>query len=375
MSQDRLKIFGSKIAELISGKNLSREEAKEMFRQVLLNEQPDLQQGAFLAALTAKGETAEEIAGAWETIYELDTVKVSPAVPGPLVENCGTGMDLLKTFNISTAAAIIAAAGGVYMAKHGAKALTSTCGAVDILEALGVDVECDIEIVKSSIERAGIGIFNGMSPKVHPQALFRILSQIRFGTTLNIAGSLANPALPHYGVRGVYSRDLVEPVARVMREIGYTKAMVVHGLNGDGLGMDEVSSLGETIIAELSESGEITTYTISPEEIGIQRASKHAVSPSRDRKEEALAFLRILTGRDQGPKNDITCLNAAPVFYLTGQAKDLREGLIQAKEIIESGHAIIKLREWVTAQNSDPQSGLGKLERLLEEADAYRQTL
>lgn len=375
MSQDRLKIFDSKIAELISGKNLSREEAKEMFRQVLLNEQPDLQQGAFLAALTAKGETAEEIAGAWEIIYELDTVKVSPAVPGPLVENCGTGMDLLKTFNISTAAAIIAAAGGVYMAKHGAKALTSTCGAVDILEALGVDVECDIEIVKSSIERAGIGIFNGMSPKVHPQALFRILSQIRFGTTLNIAGSLANPALPHYGVRGVYSRDLVEPVARVMREIGYTKAMVVHGLNGDGLGMDEVSSLGETIIAELSESGEITTYTISPEEIGIQRASKHAVSPSRDRKEEALAFLRILTGRDQGPKNDITCLNAAPVFYLTGQAKDLREGLIQAKEIIESGHAIIKLREWVTAQNSDPQSGLGKLERLLEEADAYRQTL
>ncbi len=193
MCADRLKVFGNQIAALIEGKDLSREEAKDMFRQVLLNEQPDLQQGAFLAALTAKGETAEEIASAWESIYELDTTKVTPDVLQPVVENCGTGMDALKTFNISTAAAVVAAAGGVYMAKHGARALTSTCGVVDILEAVGVDVECDVDIVKRSIEEAGIGIFNGMSPKVHPQALFRILSQIRFGTTLNIAGSLANP--------------------------------------------------------------------------------------------------------------------------------------------------------------------------------------
>ena len=372
MQEESLRAFGSKIAALINKQDLSREEAKDMFRQVLLNEQPDLQQGAFLAALTAKGETAAEIAGAWEAIYELDTAKVKPSVAQPLVDNCGTGMDSFKTFNISTAAAVVAAAGGIYLAKHGARALTSSCGAVDILETVGVDVECEPDIVSRSIEKAGIGIFNGMSPKVHPQALGRILSQIRFGTTLNIAGSLANPALPRYGVRGVYRKELVEPVARVMREIGYTKALVFHGSNGDGLGMDEISTLGETVIAELSDNGEIKTATVTPEDFGIKRPSAQAIGPAADRKEEGLNFIRILGGYDRGPKHDITCLNAAPIFYLMGQAKDLKEGFAQAREIIVSGQALAKLKEWVMAQNSDHESGLKKLERLVEEVNASR---
>jgi len=368
-SEEKIKDFGAKVAGLIRGRDLSRREAREMFHQVLLNEQPDLQQGAFLAALTAKGETTEEVAGAWEAIYEIDTVKATPRVAQPLVENCGTGMDSFKTFNISTAAAIVAAAGGICMAKHGARALTSTCGAVDILEAIGVDVECDPETVKNSIEQTGIGIFNGMSPRVHPQALSRILSQIRFGTILNIAGSLANPSMPHYGVRGVHSRDLIEPVARVMREIGYRKAIVCHGLSGNGAkGMDEISSLGETVVAELGEGGGIVTYTITPEDIGLQRPGADAISPAMDRREEAIRFLRILSGRDRGPRYDIVCLNAAPIFYLMGKAGDLREGFRQARDIINSGRAITKLREWVTAQNSSPETGLSKLEGLLEES-------
>jgi len=362
-----MKAFGNKISDIMMRKNLTREEAKEMFSQVLLNEQPDLQQGAFLVALTMKGPTPEEIAGSWEAIYELDTVKVTPKVSQPLVENCGTGMDTLKTFNISTAAAVVAAANGIYMAKHGARAITSKCGAVDILESVGVDVECDAEIVKKSIERAGIGIFNGMSPKVHPQALYRILSQIRFGTILNIAASLANPALPRYGVRGVYSRELVKPTAQVMREIGYKKAIVVHGLNEDGTkGMDEISTVGETIIAELYESGEITSYTIAPEDVGIQRTNEYALLPSPDRKEEALSFLRILSGKDRGPKFEIVCLNAAPILYMMGQAKDIKEGFNIAKETIETGQAVIKLREWVKEQNFDPEFGEKKLNSLLE---------
>ncbi|MBE9477678.1 MAG: anthranilate phosphoribosyltransferase [Chloroflexi bacterium] len=368
-SEEKIKDFGAKVAGLIRGRDLSRREAREMFRQVLLNEQPDLQQGAFLAALTAKGETTEEVAGAWEAIYEIDTVKASPRVAHPLVENCGTGMDSFKTFNISTAAAIVAAAGGICMAKHGARALTSTCGAVDILEAVGVDVECDPETVKNSIEQTGIGIFNGMSPRVHPQALSRILSQIRFGTILNIAGSLANPSMPRYGVRGVHSRDLIEPVARVMREIGYRKAIVFHGSSGNGSkGMDEISSLGETDVAELREDGGIVTYTITPEDIGLQRPSADSISPAMDRGEEAIRFLRILSGRDRGPRYDIVCLNAAPIFYLMGKAGDLREGFRHARDIINSGRAITKLREWVTAQNSSPEAGLSKLEGLLEES-------
>jgi anthranilate phosphoribosyltransferase len=368
---DKMKGFGSKIDNLIRGMDLTREDAKEMFCQVLLNEQPDLQQGAFLAALTAKGATPEEIAASWEAIYELDTVKVTPAV-SPVVENCGTGMDTLETFNISTAAAIVAAAGGVYMAKHGARAITSRCGAIDILESVGVDVECDVEIVKSSIEKAGIGIFNGMSAKVHPQALSRILSLIRFGTILNIAASLANPALPHYGVRGVYSVELVEPVACLMREIGYRRAIVVHGLNEDGTkGMDEVSSMGKTIIAELHESGEIATYTITPEDIGIRHADERAFLPASDRKEEALCFMKILSGMEPGPKTDIVCINAAPILYLMKQTRDLEEGFNMAKEIIDSGRAIAKLRQWVKEQNSNSTStdGEKKLECLLEEVN------
>jgi anthranilate phosphoribosyltransferase len=223
MMEEDLKSFGMGVDALINGQNLPRARARELFTQILLNEQPDLQQGAFLAAITAKGPTPEEIAGIWEAIYEVDTVKVRPEVSGPLVENCGTGMDSIKTFNVSTAAALVAASDGVIIARHGARAITSRCGTVDLLESLGIDMECDAAVVKRSIEKAGIGIFNGMSQKVHPQALFRILSQVRFGTILNIAGSLANPALPTCGVRGVYSSDLVLPVAQVMKEIGYSK--------------------------------------------------------------------------------------------------------------------------------------------------------
>jgi len=362
----RLKEFGKKVSEVARGRNLTRQETKEMFYQVLLNEQPDLQQGAFMIVLTAKGETPEEIAGSWDAIFELDTAKVSPLTPEPLVENCGTGMDELKTFNISTAAAIVAAANGIYMAKHAARALTSTCGAVDIVEALGVDVECDVETVKRSIEKVGIGIFNGMSPMVHPQALGRILSQIRFGTILNIAASLANPALPKYGVRGVYSKALTKPVAQLMKEIGYKRALVVHGLNTDGTeGMDEISSLGETKITELHEDGRITNYSLVPEDFGIRRATYKDLLPSANIEEEALNFLRILCAKDQGPKCDIVCLNTAPILYLMGKVRDFKEGIGKAKETIESGQAIAKLRRWVEEQNSCPEAGLARLDYLL----------
>ena len=161
---DPIQTFGWQIQKLINGQDLTRAESYAMFRQVLDDAQPDLQQGAFLAALAAKGETPEEIAGAWQAIFELDTVRVPDNLGAPLVENSGTGMDSLKTFNISSAAAVVAAAGGVRMARHGARALTSTCGTVDLLEAVGVDVECDVPAVARSIRRAGIGLFNGASP-------------------------------------------------------------------------------------------------------------------------------------------------------------------------------------------------------------------
>lgn len=367
--EQKLKQFGLKVDALLKGKNLTREETNEMFREVLLDEQPDLQQGAFLAAITAKRMTPEELAGAWEAIYEFDTVKVKPEVDGPLVDNCGTGMDTLKTFNISTAASLIAAADGVYLAKHGARAITSRCGVVDILEELGVDVDCDMEIVKKSIESAGIGIFNGNSPKVHPTALFRILSKIRFGTILNMAGSLANPAAPSYGVRGVYSPELIIPVIETMREIGYERAIVFHGLNHDGtLGMDEVSILGQTKVAELFPDGEIESYNLLPEDFDIVDAREEELLCSFERSEEAIHFIRILGGHSKGSRRDIVCLNTAPILYMMGKSKSWEDGFRRANEIIDNGAVIDRLKEWVRTQNAAPEKGEEKLEQLIDRA-------
>ncbi len=347
-----IKEFGLGVHYLIQGKDLSREKIKDMFVDVLENTQPELQQGAFLAALTAKGETPEEIAGAWEAIYEIDTVKVSPRVDSPLMENCGTGMDELKTFNISTAAAIVAAANGVPIARHGARAITSCCGTVDILEELGINVECSHDVVQRSIEQCGIGIFNGMSVNVHPQGgLGRILSQIRFGTVLNIAASLANPVLPSHAVRGVYSSGKVKLVARVMRETGYKRALVVHGFNDDkSKGMDELSTLGETVVSELNQDGSIEEYSFSPEDFGIERVREEDLFPEENRTLEAKTFRELLSGKLPGAKRDILCLNAAAVLYISGKAKDINKGIALSKDTLDSGKAIRKLYEWKEVQ-------------------------
>jgi anthranilate phosphoribosyltransferase len=367
--EEDLRYFGSKVDALIKGQNLTRAEACDLFRMILNNEQPDLQQGAFLAAITAKGATPQEIAGIWEAIYEIDTIKVRPDVSGPLAENCGTGMDSIKTFNISTAASIVAAADGIRMAKHGARAITSKCGAVDILETLGVDVECDASLVKRSIEQAGIGIFNGMSGRVHPQALYRILSQIRFGTVLNIAGSLANPAQPAYGVRGVYSEEMVLTIAKAMKEIGYRRAFVMHGRSADGSrGMDELSTLGSSSVAELDEDGVIREYTIFSEELSVKKGDEASILYQSDRTAEAISLLRVLSGEDKSYRTDIVCLNAAPLLYITGHAESLKEGVDRAREIIDSDMPIRKLKAWVKQQNLEPGERLEKLEDMLAQA-------
>lgn len=370
-SEERLRHFGRRVDALIKGQSLSREEAFDLFTQILKSEQPDLQQGAFLAAITAKGATAEEIAGIWEAVYEMDTLKVSPNVQGLLAENCGTGMDSIKTFNISTAASIVAAAEGISMAKHGSRAVTSRCGTVDILEVLGVDVDCEVGLVKRSIEVAGIGIFNGTSKRVHPSALSRILSQIRFGTILNVAASLANPALPTYGVRGVYSREMILPVARAMREIGYKRAFVVHGRSSDGLrGMDEISTLGRTDVAELDGDGRIREYVLNACELGLKRGDESALLNLGDVEEEAVRLLQLLSGLDREDRREIVCLNAAPLLCIAGRSDELREGVERAGDIIDSGRAVKKLIDWVREQNRDPGEKLERLERMLELAYA-----
>lgn len=342
--------FGSYIVRLIGGQNLARDEMSACFREILLDSQSEMQQGAFLSALAAKGETAEEIAAVWNMIYELDTAKVTIDTDAPLVENCGTGMDSFKTFNISTAASIIAAADGVTMAKHGARAITSKCGTVDILEELGVNVECAPEVVKKSIETAGIGIFNGMSPLVHPQALGRILSKVCFGTVLNIAASLANPAMPKMAVRGVYCRDMLRPTAGIMREIGFDRAIVIYGDCGEHGGIDEASTIGETFVCELAGDGSISEYSISPEQFGIKRACPDDLRMTDDKSSEARRIKELLVGKETQARTDIVCLNAGLILYLAGRRPTLESAFERANDIINSDKAIGKLNEWICVQ-------------------------
>lgn len=371
-----MKKFGKIIARVINKENLTREETREAFSQILGHQQPEMQQGAFLAALAAKGETIEEIAGCWEAIYQLDTVKITLDTKTPAVENCGTGMDSVKTFNISTAASIIAAAADIPMARHGSRAVTSSCGTVDLLEELGINVECSHLLVKRSIERAGIGIFNGTSPRVHPRALGRILSQISFGTILNTAASLANPALPAYGVRGVHSRELLHRVPLIMAETGYKKALVVHGLAADGKkGMDEASLLGKTLVAELGEGGGIRHYSFTPEDMGLKRGREEDLKPSPRKETEARRLIKLLKGEEKGPREDIVSLNAALILHLRGKARDLPQGIHISRDLIKSGRALAKLREWVAEQNDNPQRGLTRLKNLEESRNHLQETL
>ncbi|WP_092218915.1 anthranilate phosphoribosyltransferase [Desulforhopalus singaporensis] len=359
--------LGQIITQLVRKEDLSREQAYEAFRMVLANEVNDMQQGAFLAALTTKGETADEVAGGWSAVYDLDTNKVD--LDGmEVVDNCGTGMDSFKTFNISTAASLVAAAGGVKVARHGARAITSACGTVDMAELLGVDVECPVETVAGSIKEAGVGLFNGMSPLVHPMALGRILSQICFGSPLNIAASLAHPALPRIAVRGVYAPSLVKPVAEVMQAIGYSDAIVIYGgINDSDRGMDEGSVCGRSLGLHLHD-GRFEEITFVPEEVGLGTWNPEELAADVDKDDAALKMYRLLAGRGEGARNDAVILNSALIFHVRKVAATLDEGVRMAREILLSGKALDALRRWVEKQNDNPAKGLEKLDALAQKA-------
>ena len=355
--------LGQCIGKLIRGENLSEKSAYDAFSMVLGNEVTEMQQGAFLAALTAKGETSQEVAGGWKAVYELDTEKVDFGDIA-VVDNCGTGMDTFKTFNISTAASLVAAAGGVKVARHGARAITSSCGTVDMAELLGVDVECGVDLVKKSVVEAGIGLFNGMSSKVHPMALGRILSQICFGSPLNIAASLAHPGLPRVAVRGVYAPTLVQPVAEVMQAIGYSDALVLYGaINGSDKGMDEASVCGETVGVQLKD-GVIEPFSFMPKDVGVGMYNADLLASETDRNVAALSMYELLGGRGEDAKNDAVILNSSLIFYVQKMVPTIKDGVEKSRQLLLSGKAFETLEQWVAIQNRDAGAGIAKLEAL-----------
>jgi anthranilate phosphoribosyltransferase len=367
--EERTRAFGAIISRLTRREDITRAEARECWRQICEEEQPDLQQGAFMGALKAKGETPEEVAGTFEALYELDTLKVEVNTPEPLIDNCETGADELKTLNVSTGAAIVAAACGVYVVRHAARAVSSHCGSIDVVEALGVNVESAPDLPKQSIERAGIGAWNGFLPAVHPRSLPRILPQIRFASTINLVGPLLNPTMPSHKVMGVPSPAMIDIEVRTLRELGFKRAFVMHGLEeASGRGMDELSTLGPSHVAELRPDGVVERSVLMPEDLGIHRGRFEDLASSRDVQKDAIALLRVILSKDGGARADIVCLNTAPVLQVMDKVANLRDSVEMARHAIRSGRAARKLRDWVSWQNHSPEEGLAKLDLMIAKA-------
>ncbi|MDR3089551.1 MAG: anthranilate phosphoribosyltransferase [Desulfobulbaceae bacterium] len=369
--EDADALCGGMIARLLRREDLSEEESWRMFRLILDDKPAELQQGAFLAALTAKGETAAEIAGGWRAVDELDTIHPPIACHESLLDTCGTGMDSCKTFNISTLASLLAAAAGARIARHGARAITSRCGTVDLLERLGVDCQCPAALVAASIERAGIGLFNGMSQEVHPRHIGRLLQKIRFGSPLNLVASLANPARPGRGLRGVHSPHLLRPVAEAMMKIGYRRALVVCGgvAADNNLHMDEVSVCGLTR-AVLAIDGVLEEFSFTPEEFGISRFPHTALAPAPTLDAAARSAMAILAGRGAAAReamSEAVALNAAFIIWLDQRAASIAEALAISRELLAAGAGLKVLRAWVAVQQRRPPEGLAIFDRLRAE--------
>jgi len=324
------------IKKLEEGRDLSSEEA-EAAVGIILSTAEDDEIGAFLLALRAKGERPEEIAGFVRGMKKAaNTIK--PRVAFRLVDTCGTGGDGLNTINVSTAAAIVAAAAGVPVAKHGNRAVTSMSGSSDVLEALGIKVDLAPEHVKKTIEEIGIGFM--FAPVFHPamKRVAGIRKKLGVRTVFNILGPLTNPAGAKGQVIGVFDKRLCEPIACALAELGTEQALVVHG---DG--MDEISNTGETYVAEL-KNGKVSTYTLTPESLGMLRANPEDIVGGSP-KENARDLLRIFKGQ-KGPKRDLIVMNAAAALYVSGIVGSIRQAIPIAEDAIDSGKVMVKFNQF-----------------------------
>jgi anthranilate phosphoribosyltransferase len=325
------------LAKVVDREDLEPEEARLVMEEIMSGRATPAQIAALLTALRMKGETVEELVAFVEVMLEHAAV-ISPRVDGILIDTCGTGGDRIKTFNISTVSAFVAAGAGARVAKHGNRAVSSRAGSADVLEALGVPLMLTPEQVCAAIEGIGIGFM--FAPVFHPAMKFALQPrrELGFRTIFNLLGPLANPARVKAQVIGVYDDQLVEKVAEVLRGLGVKRALVVHGVDG----LDELSTVGETHVAELN-SGEIRTYTIVPEGVGMTRATISDLAGG-DAETNARIAVQLLRGR-KGPQRDAVLLNAAAAVLVSGLVKDLPSGLELASWSIDSGEAYRKLED------------------------------
>jgi anthranilate phosphoribosyltransferase len=328
------------IAHVVERRDLSPAEAAAVMVSIIEGQATPAQAGAFLTALRMKGESPIEIA-AFARVMRDHAVTIRPGVPGTLVDTCGTGGDGAGTFNISTAAAFVAAGAGVPVVKHGNRGVSSRCGSADVLAALGVNIALDPREQARIMEKVGISFL--FAPSHHPalRHVMAVRQEIGCRTIFNLLGPLANPAGAQAQVLGVYRPDLTGIVAEVLRLLGIHRAMVVHGS-----GLDEITTTGETVVSELAGSA-ITHYVIAPESYGFARAMPADVAGG-DARKNARILRDVLSGR-KGAARDIVLMNGGAAIYVGGRAPTLPEGIALAAESIDSGHALGKLEALVHA--------------------------
>lgn len=340
------------IQKIVEGKNLEKQEAKDVMKEIMSGSATEAQIGALLTALRMKGETVQEIS-AFAAVMREFCHRINPKVNGRLVDTCGTGGDKIKTFNVSTTAAFIVAGAGITVAKHGNRSVTSRSGSSDVLEKLGFNLNLEPKAIEKIIENVGIGFM--FAPNFHPAMKYAIGPRREIGirTVFNILGPLTNPAGANAQVLGVYSQELVEPLAYVLRELGCEEAMVVHGLDG----LDEISIIGKTKVAKLKD-GEISLTEITPKDYDLKKAKPEQISGTTPEESAELTFKLLNNSKLQDPKRDMVLINSAAGILVGGKADDLKGGMEIAAESIESGAAYKKLKMMIKASGGE----LSKLE-------------
>ena len=331
------------IKTVISGQNLDQQDMTRVMQQIMTGECTPAQIGGFLVGLRMKGESVEEITAAAKVMRELSTRVTVDAKH--LVDTCGTGGDASGSFNISTASAIVAAAAGAQVAKHGNRSVSSKSGSADVLEAAGVNLDIDPQQVGACIEEVGVGF---MFAQKHHSAMRHAIGprkEMAVRTIFNVLGPLTNPAGAPNQVIGVFSGDLVEPLAHVLKQLGSRHVMVVHAEDG----MDEISISSKTSVAELKD-GEVNCYSISPADFGVETADSSALRV--DSVEESLAMIQSVLANNAGPALDIVVMNAGAAIYVSGVAGSLEEGMQKARSAIAEAKASTVLAGLVAKTNS-----------------------
>jgi anthranilate phosphoribosyltransferase len=332
------------LARLLDGHDLSRDEARETMNEIMAGEATPAQIAGFLVALRAKGESADEIAGCAEAMRE-HVLRVSPR-RSDLVDIVGTGGDGANTYNISTAAALVAAAAGAAIAKHGNRAASSASGAADVLEALGFRLELPPERIELSIDDLGFGFLFAQAHHPAMRHAAPVRRELATRTVFNVLGPLTNPAGARALMLGVYSPELTRTLAEALVQLGATRAYVVHGAGG----IDELSPCGPNLVCEV-EDGRVREYELDPLKLGIERCDL-AELRGGDAASNAQALRAVLAGADGGHRSAVI-LNAAGGIAAAGHAENLREGIVRAREAIDSGAAAARLEELVAFSQAE----------------------